>query len=332
MKEPIYPTPDQRLSVPANQQPINRMASGDQLPANAQPLVEAVKRFSSADPYPSSNEFIPEIVKVAIMQPRRKSQLKTPISYRLVAGTGGLAALAMTTLALETNLLAYGAIAVALGVSAWGLWPWLTERFRLAYSYQEFGTDELVDLVNDWKAKRDIKSIDEFRDLLCAGELDAFLLQRSGKVERLNADQLRFFRADHGRVPLLNANWIEWRTVNHRPIPRGEIWVDIGDRRSKFQISSKSLIEEKSDKAFEAKVEWIVMHAAKLPKPPKGLANQIRLIKLLRKHREKGLSKIIEDSFELQLDAGDVIVRSLWSGNYPDFETALQKLPLETMD
>jgi hypothetical protein len=90
---------------------------------------------------------------------------------------------------------------------------------------------------------------------------------------------------------------------------------------------------EQDDEVFEARVKWLSQQAPGLAKGRLALTNGLEHLPKLRTARleGKGLTAVLKDRTKLGIRATEGMIQKLWSGNYTEFEEALERLPLKAM-
>ncbi|MEL7198500.1 MAG: hypothetical protein AAGL10_09315 [Pseudomonadota bacterium] len=105
---------------------------------------------------------------------------------------------------------------------------------------------------------------------------------------------------------------------------------------SKWQITSKVLIDEPSQDLFDNRKNWILNKAQELGLRGKNedpYLNNLNVITRLRElKKENGnitITQITEDLAGLSVNGSESLTRHLWAGTYQSFEKAMLRLPLE---
>lgn len=200
-----------------------------------------------------------------------------------------------------------------------------------------FGSRDAIPVVlgeMSWQEARDAKSIAEFHHAVCDEKFRVFLRTTDGKWFEFTKSGLVFFRARNGLAPIIYADRKHWDKVHSMFNPRGELWVDLGELRSKRQITSKDLIFETDCDRFKRRKEWISTKAGECDLSGKNqdpFRDNLKVIETLRKHTNLTLTQITGELAKHSINASESRVRHLWAGTYESFEKALQSLPLEDM-
>lgn len=93
------------------------------------------------------------------------------------------------------------------------------------------------------------------------------------------------------------------------------------------------LMLEPDDAVFNARVDWLRQQALGLSKGRLALTNSLEHLPKLRTARLEGqsLTAVLNDAAKLGIGATEGMIQKLWSGNYVEFEEALERLLLKTM-
>ena len=238
--------------------------------------------------------------------------------------------------ALRRNDMTFLAIlSIAVAVAWIAGRPWIDYLRHRYLNRHELPRADLAKLETNVAKKRNIHSLEEFRRQISRGTLKAYSVSPSGGATPLAGRDLACFGADHGRVLLVSENHNDWFSVRARPLPMGEIWVDLGGATARTQLTAKHLINEPDEQLYQQRVAWIRERAIERGQSTGVLVSGLAIIAAIRDPRVKGQpmsSALPTIRAVLSGNASsDSAITKMNSGNYVEFETALQALPLEDL-
>lgn len=152
-------------------------------------------------------------------------------------------------------------------------------------------------------------------------------------MTKLAGKDLACFIADHGRILLASSNRNDWLSIPVRPIPQGDIWMDLGGAIARSQITARSLIDEVDEVRYQQRVAWIKELAHKRGEGTAPLTSGLAIIETMRHPDVRGMPftkamPIIRAVLKGPA-ASECIINEMHSGHYPEFETTLHAPPLE---
>lgn len=303
------------------------------IPPDALPVWQAFLVFSAAKPGSKPLDLFDRATGLMSHVPGKRVR---PRWSRLRVGLagGGVAAVLVGTYADLPDPDASGLAVAGVAALGWAAWPWLLREFGDRYTRMEPDPDTLLEKVNKPATKRNLRSLEEFRVCLATGPVEVFVRRPDGSSDLLSTRERRIFLADGGRAFIIWDDWDQWRKVRARPLPNGQILIRIGDQRSHYQLSSKTLVDDLDDDRFAARCEWIRKTALASKIPSTALLKGLKIISGLRDTRIRPLTPA-QAALELHRigkpTASESAIAKYRSGNYAEFETALQKLPLEML-
>jgi hypothetical protein len=207
------------------------MAS-EKIPASAKLIAEAFAEFQGEGSYQSPTDICGKAALDAINAAAKKPSLTKPaFDVKLKAGIAiGVAGLVMV---LTSPWPAKGLLIFA--ASQMLCFPALVLVARSWVDKNEPSLQELISAASGERQKQNLKGLDDFKKLIADGEIPAYVKFNNGSSRRLNVEELRCFEADHGRLLVISNDLAQWFAIRSRPIPSGEIWVDVAS----YEIISK---------------------------------------------------------------------------------------------
>lgn len=311
------------------------VASPVTLPVAAKPVGEALAIFCKRPAGETVEElFGPEAVHAICNAPTTarvppRDPLRTLLALMAIAAIMASVVLPISQVAsLLIALLAFGTATVA------GR-PWIEYWRGCLWNRRERTRAELAALTGNAVFKRNIQALEEFRRQIGNGTLKAYAVSLSGGVTLLSGKDLACFIADHGRILLVSGNRNDWLSIPARPIPQGDIWIDLGGAIARSQITARSLIDEVDEVRYQQRVAWIREQAHKRGQGTGPLTSGLAIIEAMRHSDVRGVPftkamPIIRAVLKGPA-ASESIINKMHSGNYPEFETALHALPLEDL-
>lgn len=307
-------------------------ASTLSLPKTARPVSEALVVFCMRPATESVEELLGTPVVAAILDAPAKA---TPVPWRLARTAVVVLALALVAIGIFTPIALGWQMLALLAVAAMAGAPWLMNLRGILQNRRELTRTELARLTTNASQKRNLFSSEEFRRLVGGGSLQAYSVLPNGIVKPLTDRERLCFVADNGRILIVSTDHSRWMAIAARPLPEGEIWIDLGGRIARSQLTAKTLIEEQDGELYKRRMQWIRARASERGITTGALISGLAIIDALR-HEDvigKPLSKAME-TVKLVLNgpaASDSAIIKMHSGNYTEFETALQALPLEDL-
>ncbi len=217
--------------------------------------------------------------------------------------------------------------------AGWLLSPFVNSVWTRYQTRGEAKYSELASCASDAGQRRYVRALEEYRDWLSQTPDQLFIRLSNGDLRPITKEEHRAIQADHGRQLLLSSDRSGWPKVRSRPLPGGQLMVCLHGRRAKSLLTSMRLMLEPDDAVFNARVDWLRQQALGLSKGRLALTNGLEHLPKLRAARLEGLSltAVLNDAAKLGIGATEGMIQKLWSGNYVEFEEALERLPLETM-
>lgn len=305
------------------------------LPKSAKPVAEALAVFCKRPAAESVEELLGSEALLAIlnapdtMSPFPRHPLRASVSIAAIAITLAGAFLPIGAGAHFLLAIAMACVAVPVGK------PWL-DYYRDRYmNRHELSRTDLAKLATTATQKRNINSAEEFRRLIGSGTMKAYSVSPTGEVKLLTARQRRCFLADHGRMLLVSGDRNRWMPIKARPLPGGEIWIDLGGRHSSFEFNAADLIKEADEGLYQKRRAWIQAKANERGIRTGALISGLAIIEAFRDSRVAGLP-LKEAIPKIQsictgAASGETTISQMHSGNYREFEVALQSLPLDEL-
>jgi hypothetical protein len=305
------------------------------LPRTARPVGEAMAVFCkrpATEPVEALFGAEPEAAILnapATMLPFPRHPLRAAVSLIAIAlAVGG------SLLPIWRPAYAFIALALLSAAAAVGK-PWLNYYRDKYMNRHELSRADLTKLAANAVQKRNINSAEVFRRLIGNGTLKAYSVSLGGEAKLLTDDQLRCFLADHGRILLVSEDRNRWMSIAARPLPDGEIWIDLGGRHSPHEFTAADLIKEKDEAVFQKRRNWIQAKAEERGIRTGALISGLAIIDAFRHPEIAGLP-LKEAIPKVQAKcsgpaSGETTIAQMHSGNYREFEIALQSLPLDEM-
>lgn len=213
--------------------------------------------------------------------------------------------------------------------------PWIDHIRDRYLNRHELSRADLAKLESNAVKKRNIHALEEYRRQIGYGTLKAYAVSPSGGATPLAGKDLACFVADHGRALLVSENHNDWINVRARPLPMGAIWIDLGGATARTQLTAKTLIDEADEQRYQQRVDWIRERAIERGQSTGVLVSGLAIITALRDPKVKGqaFSKTLPTIRTVLTGnaSSDSVITKMNSGNYAEFETALQALPLEDL-
>ncbi len=230
----------------------------------------------------------------------------------LIAATIGLAATFPALLALVIGLPA----------------SWLIgTTMRTGYRSQEPRLESLIEEATP--DERDcILNLDEFCRRAASGRFGVVERHPDGSRREFNSDWLKCFAADGGKLLVLSSNPADWLMIRRRPVPRGEILIDIRGSVASTEITSRTLIDVENAEQFETKLQWLLGHAGGSGTKADSFRKVLGLVVAFRR------PDFVGKSFEAQKEAlekegyGRSMIEKVHAGIYEPFQRFLRTLPL----
>ena len=230
-------------------------------------------------------------------------------------------------------------IAIALGMVLWSLpaigamlpalaGSWLLgNTMRLSYRSGEPRLETLIDGATPDQRDR-ILNLEEFCKRAASGKFGVVERFPDGSTRELDADWLKCFAADGGKLLILSSEPADWLLIRRRPVPRGELLIDIRGSVAATELSSKTLIDLADTARFEAIHQWLLGHARGTGSDATGFRNVLNLIVAFRRPEISG--KPFESQKEVLEKEGysRSMLEKVHSGNYAPFQRFLRTLPL----
>ena len=182
--------------------------------------------------------------------------------------------------------------------------------------------------------KRNLLSLDEFRNRLADGQLACEQRLPDGTRKTLSVEHRRCFIADHGRVLIVSRDQSLWMKIRSRPIPLSDLWVGLQGTVGSTFITSRTLINMEDGERFDRCLQWLLQKSQSDRREAIAFRGNLNLIVMLRRPsiKELTLDKKIE---EVGRDSAQgftaSVTEKIHSGNYAPFERFLHALPLSEM-
>lgn len=305
------------------------------LPVAAKPIGEALAVYCKRPAGETVDElFGHETVRAILdapdnLRPSPRDPVRASLALSAIAA-------ALICVALPISSMTFALVVIlATGTALFAGQPWIEYMRDRVMNRHEKSRAELAALAGSTVQKRNIQSLEEFRRQIGNGSLKAYAVSPSGAVKVLAGKDLACFAADHGRVLLVSENHNDWFSVRARPIPQGEIWINLGGTIARSQLTAKSLIEEPDEDRYQRRVAWIREQAQERGQGSGALISGLAIIEAMRHPEVRGqpftramptIQAVLKGPA-----ASESIINKMHSGNYPEFETALHALPLEDL-
>ena len=208
------------------------------LPKTARPVSEALVVFCMRPATESVEEVLGTPVVAAILDAPAKAAL---IPWRLVRTATVILALALIAIGIFTPIARGWQMVALLAVAALAGAPWLINLRGILQNRRELTRTELAKLTTNASQKRNLFSSEEFRRLVGGGSLQAYSVLPSGVVKLLTDRERLCFVADNGRILIVSTDHSRWIAIAARPLPEGEIWIDLGGRIARSQLTAMDL-------------------------------------------------------------------------------------------
>jgi hypothetical protein len=207
------------------------MASG-KIPATAKPIADAFAEFQGETYNGSLPDMCGKAALDAINAAAQKPRFTRPsFDTKLKAGIALSAVGLIMVLASPWPALGYWIFVASQTLC----FPALVLVARSWKDKSEPSLQELLSIASGERQKQNVKGLDDFKKLIADGEIPAYVKFNNGSSRRLNAKELRCFEADHGRLLVISNDLAQWFAIRSRPLPSGEIWVDVAS----YEIISK---------------------------------------------------------------------------------------------
>jgi hypothetical protein len=205
---------------------------------------------------------------------------------------------------------------------------WLIGRtMRISYKSDEPRIEILIKGASPTQRDR-ILNLDEFCRRSASGKFRVAMRYPDGSIHKFNDDMLKCFVADGGKLLVLSDDTLEWMRIRRRPVPRGQILIDIRGSIASTELTSKSLIDLDDEIVFNAKHQWLLAHARDNSSEASSFRNVLNLILAFRRAEFAG--KAFEHQKEVleKEGASRSMLEKVHSGNYEPFQRFLRSLPL----
>jgi len=181
--------------------------------------------------------------------------------------------------------------------------------------------------------RNNILNLDEFCRRAASGRFGIVQRHPNGSIHPFNNDLLKCFSADGGKLLVLSdapEDW--WRAIRRKPVPRGEILIDVRSAVASGLLTSETLIKMDNEEAFEAKHTWLLERARSDDKTSKSFRLLLNLIKAFRRPDIKALGTLKEKEDILEKEGfSRTVIHRMHSGNYEPFQSFLKTLPLHEL-
>jgi hypothetical protein len=173
-----------------------------------------------------------------------------------------------------------------------------------------------------------ILNLEEFCNRAASGKFGVIERFPNGSTRELAADKLRCFAADGGKLLILSVDPEDWLLIRRRPVPRGEILIDIRGSVASTELTSRTLIDLDDNERFEAQHQWLLAHARGNGAEAAGFRKVLNLIVAFRRPAFAG--KTFEEQKDVLEKEGysRSMMEKVHSGNYAPFQRFLRTLPL----
>lgn len=305
------------------------------LPPSAQPVAEALAVFCLRPVTTSIEELLGKEAVAAILEAPGKADAPPADRVRAVVSILAIVlAIGATALPIGNGIhfiLTAASLTVAFLVGQpWLVWlrTWLRDR-------REPTQSKLAKLGENLVQRRNIHSLEELRRNIGKGTFAGYSVTPDGRAARLSGKERACFLADHGRILIVSDDYNPRLAIRARPIPSGEIWIDLAGSTARTQLSAKSLINEPDNALYLRRVAWIREQATRRGITSGALISGLAIVDAFRAPEVVGLDlkeaiPIVRRNRSLPA-SGDTTISQVHSGNYKEFETALQSLPLDDL-
>ncbi len=173
-----------------------------------------------------------------------------------------------------------------------------------------------------------ILSLDEFCRRAASGRFGVVERHPDGSRRELSTDWLRCFAADGGKLLVLSSDPADWLMIRRRPVPRGEILIDIRGSVASTEITSRTLIDIEDAEQFDAKLQWLLGRAGGNGTKAESFRKVLGLVVAFRR------PEFVGKTFEVQKEAlekegyGRSMIEKVHAGIYDPFQRFLRTLPL----
>lgn len=205
---------------------------------------------------------------------------------------------------------------------------WLIgNTMRRGYRSEQPRLEALIDGATPEQRDR-ILNLEEFCNRAAIGKFGVVERFPDGSTRELSADWLKCFVADGGKLLILSTDPADWLLIRRRPVPRGELLIDIRGSVAATELSSKTLIDLDDAERFDAILQWLLGHARASNSDATGFRKVLALIVAFRRTELAGIS--FESQKEVLEKEGysRSMLEKVHSGNYPPFQRFLRSLPL----
>ncbi|CAN5459719.1 hypothetical protein BH10PSE12_BH10PSE12_15010 [soil metagenome] len=201
----------------------------------------------------------------------------------------------------------------------------LGTTMRNSYKSDEPSLEFLIEAATP-DERNGIINLDEFCRRAASGRFKVIERHPDGSVRELNADWLKCFAADGGKLLILSSDPADWLRIRRRPVPRGEILIDICSSVASSQLSSRALIYDEDPERFEARIQWLRDRAG----GPKGdgFQNVLGIIIAFRRPDLAGKTFNAQKAAIAKDGYGRSMIEKVHAGIYEPFQRFLQTLPL----
>ena len=100
--------------------------------------------------------------------------------------------------------------------------------------------------------RNSILNLQEFCNRAASGKFGVVERYPDGSVRELSSDLLKCFAANGGKMLVLSADPANWLLIRRRPVPRGEILIDIRGSVASTELTSKTRIDLEDVERFNA--------------------------------------------------------------------------------
>lgn len=305
------------------------------LPSSAKPISEALAVYCKRSEDEKIADLIGEQPLRAILDAPKNSEPVPREPLRLAILVLALCVMGMA-IVTKPNEPIFVAIACAWTVTtAIAAGPWIRYLRNRLLNRHEPTRPELAALAVNVVHKRNLQGLDELRKQIGDGHRKVYTVSPGGVVKLLTGNDLHCFGSDHGRILMVSADHRDWFSVKGRPLPQGDIWVDLGGTTARTQLTARDLIREPDQELFRLRMSWIYEQARQRNITGGALISGLAVIEAMRHPDVKGLPfaqalPVIKQVLRGPA-ASDSIINKMRSSNYPEFEAALHALPLEDL-
>ncbi len=236
-----------------------------------------------------------------------------------------LIAAVLAAVAIALALQPLPAIATLLPSAIAGLL--IGRTMRQAYNSDEPRIETLIEGASPEQRDR-ILNLDEFCRRAASGKFRVAMRYPDGSIREFSDDMLKCFVADGGKLLVLSDDTLAWLRIRRRPVPRGQILIDIRGSIASTERTSKSLIDLADETVFDAKFQWLLAHARENSSDANSFRRVLNLIVAFRRPEFAG--KTFEQQKEVLEREGHSrsMLEKVHSGNYEPFQRFLRSLPL----